>query len=176
MAYSSTLSTRMWNCSAVSCSTVLVDQFLGIGCDGNSRIEIRNAPLIWFLRPHQILSGSYGFVPWRTVGYRVVLALLLFLGARASGTRASSGHLCRRRIGYGQRSGKICFICEIEAQRSNRDPVVLDCPAVSPFRGTFQWSHRKPEDRAPNRVFIRNNFTIVVTYRLPRPTNAFGFL
>src|SRR5215813_3413413 len=30
MAYSSTLSTRMWNCSAVSFSAVLLDQFLGI--------------------------------------------------------------------------------------------------------------------------------------------------
>src|SRR5206468_11680639 len=33
MAYSSTLSTRMWNCSAVSCSTVLLGNFLNIGCD-----------------------------------------------------------------------------------------------------------------------------------------------
>src|SRR5437773_10788511 len=33
MAYSSTLSTRMRNCSAVSCSTVLLGDFLDIGCD-----------------------------------------------------------------------------------------------------------------------------------------------
>src|SRR6266576_5259128 len=39
MAYSSTLSTKMWNCSAVSCSAPLVDQFLGIGCGDNFRIR-----------------------------------------------------------------------------------------------------------------------------------------
>src|SRR5712672_232876 len=39
MAYSPTLSTRMWNCSTVSCSAVLLGNFLDIGCDGKSRIR-----------------------------------------------------------------------------------------------------------------------------------------
>src|SRR4029453_8656244 len=43
MAYSSTLSTRMWNCSAVSCSTVLLDNFLNIGCDANSRLRFERS-------------------------------------------------------------------------------------------------------------------------------------
>src|SRR4026208_385276 len=39
MAYSSTLSTRMWNCSTVSCSPVLLGNFLDIGCDGKSQYD-----------------------------------------------------------------------------------------------------------------------------------------
>jgi hypothetical protein len=53
------------------------------------------------------------------------LALLLLLRARASRTRASSGHLRCRRVRNSQGSSEICFISQIEAQGSNRDPVVL---------------------------------------------------
>src|SRR6266536_2222595 len=35
MAYSSTLSTRMWNCSAVRCSAEAVDPLSPIGCKRN---------------------------------------------------------------------------------------------------------------------------------------------
>src|SRR5437667_3971633 len=35
MAYSSTLSTRMWNCSAVGCRTEVMEPLSPIGCEGN---------------------------------------------------------------------------------------------------------------------------------------------
>src|SRR5712671_4253172 len=46
MAYSPTLSTRMWNCSTVSCSAVLLGNFLDIGCDGKSRIRFEAKRLL----------------------------------------------------------------------------------------------------------------------------------
>src|SRR5262249_14855276 len=53
---------------------------------------------------------------------------------------------------------------------------MLDSPAVSSFGSAFQRSHREPKDGAAHGIFVRNDLSIVMAYRLARPTDALWFL
>jgi small-conductance mechanosensitive channel len=53
--------------------------------------------------------------------------------------------------------------------------MVLDCPTVGPFRSALQRCDGEPEDGASRRIFVGNNFPVVVAHRLTRPTNSLRF-
>src|SRR5882724_1880524 len=74
MAYSSMLSTKMWNCSAVWDSAEAVDLLSPIGCERNFE-WIRRGGLIWFPLLHPNFAG------------RSHAAQRLFLGDRLAGVR-----------------------------------------------------------------------------------------
>ena len=53
---------------------------------------------------------------------------------------------------------------------------MFDGPAIRAFRGAFERRDCEPKNRPTGRIFVGNDFAIVMPHRLPRPTDALRLL
>src|SRR5205807_9073725 len=71
-----------------------------------------------------------------------------------------------------QGTGETFFVGEIKAQRSDGNPVVLDCPAVGSFLCSLKGRNSEPVNWTAHWILARDHFSVVLPHRLARPANA----
>src|SRR5512145_322621 len=69
-----------------------------------------------------------------------------------------------------RRGGKLLLVGQIQAQPSDRHISLLDSPAIGTGLSLFHWNDAEPVMLASPWVFSRNYLAVVMTHRLPRPT------